>query len=781
MAKISKILILVLIIAGIILGFALEKAAAQSDLPFLVKEKKPLKVPRPLYVPDEIIVKFKPGIAGSLVKKFLKEQEILEKSESKFGKFKVLKIPKGRVVSELVEIFRVSPLVEYAEPNFYAYATMVPNDPYYQYQWHFDNLEYGGIQMEQAWDKTTGDPNVVVAVVDTGVAYEDYPAPDHWHIDTYKAYGGSGHSWWCGMFNPDWPNSPGYGNGWKDYLQHSFDLTTATGTVTLTYQRKYDMERNYDYAYVEVSDNNGLSWSTLKSYTGSSGWKSDSISLTSYKGKNILLRFRFNSDESVSDEDGHLYIPKFNSDGAIYVDEIKITDGSGTLFYDNVESGPGTWETTKYKKAPDLASTPFWVNSGEAAGDGIDNDDNGYIDDINGWDFINSDAHPNDDEAHGTHVTGTIAQTTDNSLGVAGIAFNTTIMPVKVLDAAGSGTYNQVADGIYYAVNNGAKVISMSLGGSSPSTTLENAVASAYNNGVTVIAASGNSNASSCDYPAAYDDYVIAVGATQYDETKAPYSNYGSSLDIVAPGGNTAVDQNNDGYVDGVLQNTFGDTPVDWSYWFYQGTSMATPHVSGVAALLLAANPTLTPDAIRNALESTAEDLGAAGRDDTYGWGLVDAFAALTSLTNLSISIIPTSWGIGPVTEGQLSQSGLFTVKNDGSVIETFTLGIEGPSSPSGWITGSLPGDDTYVMKGLFGPTSGNPTGLFSSDDIIGMGAPSATTTTQFGDLSLIPNGVSVEVNGERGLWFEFQAPTSTSSGGQEQSITITVGAQEPS
>jgi subtilisin family serine protease len=351
------------------------------------------------------------------------------------------------------------------------------------------------------------------------------------------------------------------------------------------------------------------------------------VDLTDYKGKNVLIRFRFNSDETYSDEDG-----VFNSDGAVYIDEIKLEDASGTLFYDDVESGTGAWENTKYEQAPDLAGTSFWTNSDEILGDEIDNDGNGYVDDINGWDFINSDAHPNDDEGHGTHVTGTVAQTTNNDLGVAGVAFKTTIMPVKVLNSAGTGTDLQVADGIYYAVNNGADIINLSLGGSIPSATLEDAVAYAYNNGVTVFAASGNSNAGSCDYPAAYDAYVIAVGATQYDETRAPYSNYGSSLDIVAPGGNIGADQNNDGYADGVLQNTFGDTTVDWAYWFYQGTSMSTPHASGVAALLLARNPTLTPDQIRNALESTAEDLGIPGRDNIYGWGLIDAQAALQSV-----------------------------------------------------------------------------------------------------------------------------------------------------
>lgn len=632
MPKFAKIL-LVLIIGGMVFGFTLNKGVAQEEPPFLVKDydppttlpllerapEKALKAPRPLYVPDEIIVKFKPGIAKGLIEQLLTEQEALEKYESRFAKFKVLKIPKGKTVPQLVEIFKKNPLVDYAEPNYYAYATMVPNDPAYQYQWHFDNPIYGGIQMESAWDISTGTSSVVVAVVDTGIAYEDYPAPDHWHIDTYRAY--SGHSWWCGMYNPSWPKSPGYGNGWKDYLQHSFNLTTSTGAVTLTYQYRHDLEVTAgvarDKAFTEVSTNNGVSWTTLKTYTGNSkvggtsvAWKAESLDLTTYKGSNILLRFRFNSDKSVSDEDGHLYKPSFDSDGAIFIDEIKITHGGGTLFYDKVESGPGTWETTKYQKAPDLAGTSF----------------------VAGYDFINNDAHPNDDDGHGTHVAGTIAQSTNNNLGVAGIAFNTTIMPVKVLSAAGSGTYQQVADGIYYAANNGAKIINMSLGGSSPATVLEEAVASAYNKGVTVLAAAGNDNSSTLIYPAAYNAYVIAVGATQYDEIKAPYSNYGSSLDIVAPGGNTGVDQNGDGYADGVLQNTFGNTPVDWAYWFYQGTSMATPHASGLAALILALNPALTPDEVRNILQSTAEDKSTAGWDSTYGWGIIDAQAALESL-----------------------------------------------------------------------------------------------------------------------------------------------------
>ena len=125
---------------------------------------------------------------------------------------------------------------------------------------------------------------------------------------------------------------------------------------------------------------------------------------------------------------------------------------------------------------------------------------------------------------------------------------------------------------------------------------------------------------------------MIAVGATRYDETLAYYSNFGPSLDLVAPGGDLNVDQNKDGYKDGVLQNTFNPNTKstrDFGYWFFQGTSMATPHVSGVAALVIAKGNATTPDEVRTALQGTAEDLGTPGRDDTYGWGLINAVAAL--------------------------------------------------------------------------------------------------------------------------------------------------------
>jgi len=249
---------------------------------------------------------------------------------------------------------------------------------------------------------------------------------------------------------------------------------------------------------------------------------------------------------------------------------------------------------------------------------------------VDGYDFVNGDSNPADDNGHGTHVAGTVAQSTNNNLGVSGVAFDCCLMPVKVLDAYGYGTYADIVEGINFAVDNGADIISMSLGGSSSSSGLEDALENAYNSGVTCIAASGNNGQNGVLYPAAYDDYVIAVGSTQYDKQRAPYSNYGTSLDVVAPGGNLNLDQNGDGYGDGVLQQTFVKRwgYFQWGYYFLQGTSMATPHVSGIAALLVS-NGINNPDDIREAIEQSAYDLGSSGWDMYYGWGLVNAYDAL--------------------------------------------------------------------------------------------------------------------------------------------------------
>lgn len=249
---------------------------------------------------------------------------------------------------------------------------------------------------------------------------------------------------------------------------------------------------------------------------------------------------------------------------------------------------------------------------------------------VPGWNFVNNSADATDDHGHGTHVAGTIAQSTNNGIGVAGVAFRAKIMPIKVLSARGSGSVSGIAEGIRWAADHGAKVINMSLGGPMASSVLAKAVKYAHDHGVVVVCAAGNDGRGKVSYPAAYP-HAIAVAATQFDETTTFYSNWGKEIDIAAPGGNTRVDQNGDGQPDGVLQNTVvpGDTSRNDYLWF-MGTSMASPHVAGVAALLVGQGIT-NPDKVEAVLKETARQPKAGQKDDKnrYGAGIVDAAAAV--------------------------------------------------------------------------------------------------------------------------------------------------------
>jgi subtilisin family serine protease len=248
---------------------------------------------------------------------------------------------------------------------------------------------------------------------------------------------------------------------------------------------------------------------------------------------------------------------------------------------------------------------------------------------VAGYDYANGDADPTDDQGHGTHVAGIVAAASDNSYGVAGVAWNTKIMPVKVLDSAGNGTNLQVANGIYFATDNGAQIINMSLGGTSYSQTLADAVNYAYANGVALVASSGNEfeDGNPTEYPAALPN-VLAVGAVGNLDEHASYSNTGAYLDIVAPGGNATSSGDPD--PNHWIQSTYLTT-TGYEYASMTGTSQAAPHVAGVLALMKAANMSLTVDQLYNLVTSTAVDLGPVGWDETFGWGRVNAYAAVVA------------------------------------------------------------------------------------------------------------------------------------------------------
>jgi serine protease len=249
---------------------------------------------------------------------------------------------------------------------------------------------------------------------------------------------------------------------------------------------------------------------------------------------------------------------------------------------------------------------------------------------VSPYDAVTGDGHANDENGHGTHCAGTIAQSTNNGIGCAGVAYNCTLMPIRALDAAGSGSLTWIANGVTWAKDRGAKVASMSLGGGAGSTALQSAITAAVNAGVTVCAATGNTNRQGLQYPAAYSP-TIAVGATRFDGNRPRYSTYGTGIDVSAPGGDTGVDQNADGYADGILQQTFATgAPTTFGYYFFQGTSMATPHVAAVAALVRSVRPTYTAAQVRSAIETSCKDRGTTGYDTTYGFGIVNAALAIT-------------------------------------------------------------------------------------------------------------------------------------------------------
>ncbi|MFN8472916.1 MAG: S8 family serine peptidase [Anaerolineae bacterium] len=234
---------------------------------------------------------------------------------------------------------------------------------------------------------------------------------------------------------------------------------------------------------------------------------------------------------------------------------------------------------------------------------------------VAGYDFVHNTRTPDDDNGHGTHVTGIIAAAANNGIGISGVAPGSRVMPIKVMSALGNGSHFVIAQGIEHALRNNARILNLSMGGDTPSDTLKQAIDHAWAAGALVVAAAGNDNTDKPSYPAAWPN-VISVGAINTDDTRAPFSNYGQTISVVAPGV-------------AILSTLPGNRYEAWP-----GTSMAAPIVSGIAALLWSRNPSLTNDQVRERLISTAERLGTSiydpnGHNSEYGYGLVNAAQAV--------------------------------------------------------------------------------------------------------------------------------------------------------
>lgn len=242
---------------------------------------------------------------------------------------------------------------------------------------------------------------------------------------------------------------------------------------------------------------------------------------------------------------------------------------------------------------------------------------------------------------HGLHVAGTIGAAGNNNQGIAGIAYSSRVMPLRALGADGSGSTYDILQAVRYAAglsndanvlpSNLAAVINLSIGGAGFSQTAQNLYTTVANTGVLIVAASGNDGSDSVDYPGGYDG-IFAVGATDALNGIADYSNRGAALDLVAPGGRLEADANGDGQPDGVISTYVSDERPE--YVFLQGTSMATPHVAGVFALMKSVYADLDANSVDDLLQLgvLTDDLGDTGRDDTYGWGLINARKAVTAV-----------------------------------------------------------------------------------------------------------------------------------------------------
>jgi serine protease len=358
---------------------------------------------------------------------------------------------------------------------------------------------------------------------------------------------------------------------------------------------------------------------------------------------------------------------------------------------------------------------------------------------VSGYDFIaddtNSadgepgiDSNPNDpgdtdgvtpSSFHGTHVAGSIAAKTNvDNLGVAGVAWNAKIMPLRVCGTLGCADYD-IQQALLYAAglpndsgivpDQPADVANLSLGAPSTTTVAPPAYVAARDAGVIVVAAAGNESSAELFAPAAYEG-VISVSAVDFNGEFAYYSNMGSTIDVAAPGGDITANLNGDTYPDGILSTVGSDQSgvIEMGYGFYQGTSMAAPHVAGVAALMKSVNPDLTPDQFDQWLQGgeLTQDSGPAGRDDLYGYGLIDAAKAVAIASNTTINQGPPSEPTINVTPDGL----VFSLSTDSLQIELSNLGLNPliinsiNNDSGGWLTVTPTNVDTDGL-GVYGIT----------------------------------------------------------------------------
>lgn len=333
-------------------------------------------------------------------------------------------------------------------------------------------------------------------------------------------------------------------------------------------------------------------------------------------------------------EPNYLLVPDFDPNDPFYMNYAanNATPNGGYL---SLLQMPAAWDSAR--GSPDIIVAiidtgvdldhedldgALWQNPGEVAGNSLDDDGNGFVDDVYGWDFAAETSNVDDWYGHGSHVAGIAGARFNNGLGIAGMAPKTQLMALGVFAPPGYGTYADEIEAITYATDQGAKVINLSLGGTAYSRGEQMAVEYATRHGVVVVAAAGNDGREVHHWPSAHEA-AIAVAATTANDTRASFSNLGDFVDVAAPGVS-------------IMSLRMGG-----GYMTLSGTSMATPHVAGLAALVLGRNPSLSPFEVQSIIESTAVDLGAPGKDNAFGHGRIDALAAIQATAPYTGSLPP--------------------------------------------------------------------------------------------------------------------------------------------
>ena len=429
-----------------------------------------------------------------------------------------------------------------------------------------------------------------------------------------------------------------------------------------------------------------------------------------------------------------------------------IQQGSNTVIIASIDTG------VDYNHA-DLKNN-IWTNPGEIPNNGIDDDRNGYVDDVHGWDFANNDNNPMDDNRHGTHVAGIMAAEGNNGIGGTGVAWRARIMPLKFLSSTGSGSSANAIKAIQYAVANGAKISNNSWGGGGFSQALSDAIGAANVAGHLFVAAAGNAgtnNDTAPSYPASYNQpNIISVASTTSADALSSFSNFGvRTVHVAAPGSSIYSTVLNNGY--GILS----------------GTSMASPVVTGIAALLLAQNPSLTVQQLKTAITSTVDKIPALSTRVSSG-GRVNALRALQSLgasappapvpaavtvTPATASVVaggsqqfaasggtaPYSWTVANAAMGTISNNGLFTagtIAGSTSILARDNVGVQTqatvtittaptPTNPAPLSLAPVTGSVTVNQTANLSATGGTPPYSWStSNATIASVTPNANSNT---------------------------------------------------